>query len=222
GRTSSAYRNQSDQEKFNGRRRKQQAPETATSGKHAQRSMSVDGLPRRGIDGDEGDILAGEEWNYNSSETEVFAWDDGEGRWSLLPTLDLASRTCDVTPEVLDGLLRLAGLRTPGDSVRSSDSERAAAVAALSADVNALCHFVRHIQEVSAADVPPLVRLSEEWGCPLRADQWMDEGDCVGRTLIKYAKRTEGEYYVVDTAPEGREECSEQAVPVASAVVDGT
>ncbi|CAG8493804.1 6883_t:CDS:2 [Ambispora leptoticha] len=97
-----------------------------------------------------------------------------------------------VNKEQVKHLFRLCNLREPKNPEHLATFVR---------DINRLCHFVKHIQEVDVTGVPPMRGIWPEGiSVSLRSDNDDDEDKDAainGRALLKCAKVIQGNYYVV-------------------------
>ncbi|KAG9304284.1 hypothetical protein G9A89_019846 [Geosiphon pyriformis] len=140
--------------------------------------------------------------------SETVVDDDGmpkEATWSvkaLLPPISISNNLPDHTQnheeidtEQMKHLFRLCNLRVPQSSQQLN---------IIKTDINRLCHFVRHIQEVDVHDVPPMRSTwSDNLGVVFRPDDETFsfsevEDEQAGRELLKRAKVTKGDYYLVE------------------------
>ena len=110
--------------------------------------------------------------------------------WSvkfLLPSTATSNDTI-IDDKALSHLLRLSSLRMPSDD---------AAKKRLVSDINTLCNFVKHIQEVDVENVEPLRSIwPRNIGLMMRED--IEKEDVSGEELLKCAERTHGKFHVVD------------------------
>lgn len=136
--------------------------------------------------------------------------------WSvrtLLPKTTTASSsetdTTEITPAKLHHLLRLSALPPP-----SSPAQEAQLLKSLHDHL----HFVRAIQSVDTAGVKPLVRIEDEvdreelsWEDVAGAEERLEKEGVPDRGTVqweplKQAKRTAGDFFVVQEAKEEAEE----------------